>query len=249
MTNEGQRILIVDDDVLLCEMLSEQLLALGGFQSVAVHSGEACLEAARDSHFDLIVLDLDLSGAGGEGLGGLEVCKQLRSQGIVAPVVMLTADLSESATIAGLEAGAVDYVTKPFKLGVLLARIRAHIRQFAHSDDAVLSVGPFAFRPGAKTLTAKDEKGREGKDIIRLTDKEAQILKYLYMQAHDGQRTNGAPGVVSRDELLGEVWGYNASVTTHTLETHVYRLRQKMERDPANAELLITEPGGYRLNA
>lgn len=246
VSNEGQRILIVDDDVLLCEMLSEQLLALGGFQSVVVQSGQACLEAARDSHFDLILLDLDLSGAQGDGLGGLEVCKQLRSQGMMAPIVMLTADESESTMVAGLDAGAVDYVTKPFKLGVLLARIRAHIRQFAHSDDAVLSVGPYAFRPGAKTLTEKDDQGREGQDHIRLTDKEAQILKYLYMQAHDGLNTHVA-GVVGRDELLGEVWGYNASVTTHTLETHVYRLRQKMERDPANAEILLTEPGGYRL--
>ena len=236
--SEGQRILIIDDDELLSQMLCEQLVALGGYQCCAELSGEAGIERARQQRFDLVLLDLELPGIGGHG-----VCRQLRAMGMTAPVVMLTANDSEAATIAGLDAGANDYVTKPFKLGVLLARIRAHIRQFEHSDDAVLSIGPFAFRPGVKTLSAKDEQGNEAGIPIRLTDKEVQILKYLYMRAQDGQSN----GVVGRDELLGEVWGYNANVTTHTLETHVYRLRQKIERDPSNAVLLLTEPGGYRL--
>lgn len=232
--NEGKRILIIDDDELLSQMLCEQLGALGGYQCVPALSGEAGLDAAQDSHFDLVLLDVGMP-----GLGGHEVCKRLRAAGVMSPVVMLTVDDSESATIEGLDAGATDYVTKPFKLGVLLARIRAHIRQFEHSEDAVLSIGPFAFRPGAKTLTDQEEDASP----VRLTDKEAQILKYLYMHAQNGT----ASGVIGRDELLGEVWGYNANVTTHTLETHVYRLRQKMERDPSNAQILLTEPGGYRL--
>lgn len=236
--NEGHRILIIDDDELLCRMLCEQLEALGGYRCTSVLSGEAGIECVRQHHFDLVLLDLELPDLGGHG-----VCRQLREMGMMAPVVMLTADDSEKATITGLDAGASDYVTKPFKVGVLLARIRAHIRQFEHSEDAVLSVGPFAFRPGAKTLTEIDEHGKEAGAPIRLTDKEVQILKYLYMRHHD-QQSNGAVG---RDELLGEVWGYNANVTTHTLETHVYRLRQKIERDPSNAVLLLTEAGGYRL--
>lgn len=231
--NESKRVLIVDDDDLLCAMLAEQLGALGGYQCHAVADGEAALNAAQGGHFDLVLLDVEMPGP-----DGFETCRRLRQAGVAAPIVMLTVNGSDEATIKGLDAGATDYVTKPFKLGVLLARIRAHIRQFEHSDDAVLTIGGFAFRPGSKTLTAKDAQGREGKDPVRLTDKETQILKYLYLNA---------ARVVGRDELLDEVWGYNAAVTTHTLETHVYRLRQKMESDPSNALILITEPGGYRL--
>ncbi|HEY9164452.1 MAG TPA: response regulator transcription factor [Magnetovibrio sp.] len=236
--NEGQRILIIDDDELLSKMLSEQLSALGGYHCTAVYTGEAGLACVQEQHFDLVLLDVGLP-----GIGGHAVCRQLRDMGMMAPVVMLTVDGSEAATIEGLDAGATDYVTKPFKLGVLLARIRAHIRQYEHSQDAVLSIGPFSFRPGAKTLTAINEQGAETGPPIRLTDKEAQILKYLYIHGNDA----ATQGAVGREELLGEVWGYNANVTTHTLETHVYRLRQKMERDPSNAEILLTEPGGYRL--
>ena len=229
--SEGKRILIIDDDETLSEMLCEQLSAMGGYTCVAARSGEEGLDLVAASYFDVIILDVQMP-----GMNGHEVCRELRSRGVMAPVVMLTVDDSDKATISGLDAGATDYVTKPFKLGVLLARIRAHIRQFEHSDDAQLQIGPFAFSPGAKLLTDQDEGAKAAK--VRLTDKEAQILKFLYLH---GDR------VVGRDELLGEVWGYNAAVTTHTLETHVYRLRQKMERDPSQAQLLVTEPGGYRL--
>lgn len=239
---EGKRILIVDDDDLLAEMLTEQLLALGGYQCVAVADGEAGFEEAKSTHFDLILLDINLPGT-----NGIDVCRDLRSAGVRSPIVMLTVDDSEDAVVAGLDAGATDYVTKPFKIGVLLARIRAHIRQFEHSEDAVLAIGPFAFRPGAKTLTRTDGAGHDAARPVRLTDKEAQILKFLYMRAQ--KHSTDHNGVVSRDELLDEVWGYNAAVTTHTLETHVYRLRQKMERDPSHAELLLTAPGGYALKA
>lgn len=231
--SEGKRILIIDDDDILALMLCEQLSGMEGYSCVTAPDGETGLDMVAASYFDVIILDVEMP-----GLNGHEVCRELRARGVMAPIVMLTVDDSDQATISGLDAGATDYVTKPFKLGVLLARIRAHIRQFEHSDDAQLQIGPFAFSPGAKILTGteKDAPGAHAK--IRLTDKEAQILKFLYLH---GDR------VVGRDELLGEVWGYNATVTTHTLETHVYRLRQKMERDPSHAELLITEPGGYRL--
>ena len=242
---EGKRILIIDDDAMLSEMLCEQLADLGGYACTPALDGNAGLEATKAGHFDLVLLDLDMP-----GIGGIEVCRRLRAQSMMAPIVMFTADDSESAMIEGLDAGATDYVTKPFKLGVLLARIRAHIRQFEHSEDAVLAIGPFVFRPGAKTLT-ENETGDAPQNaspiLVRLTDKEAQILKYLYMQIQGEGADRATSGVVSRDELLGEVWGYNANVTTHTLETHVYRLRQKIERDPSNAEILLTEPGGYRL--
>jgi DNA-binding response OmpR family regulator len=156
----------------------------------------------------------------------------LRKNGFKAPIIMLTGHDTDSDTILGLESGANDYVTKPFKLGVLLARIRAQLRQHEQSEDAVFTIGPYTFKPAAKLLV--DANG--GK--VRLTEKETSILKYLYRA---GER------VVTREILLHEVWGYNAGVTTHTLETHIYRLRQKIEKDPSQAEILITETGGYKL--
>jgi DNA-binding response OmpR family regulator len=123
-------------------------------------------------------------------------------------------------------------VTKPFKLAVLLARIRAQLRQHEQSEDAVFTIGRFTFKPASKLLVD------DGGSKTRLTEKETSILKYLY-------RANEK--VVSRETLLHEVWGYNAGVTTHTLETHIYRLRQKIEPDAQSPKLLITETGGYRL--
>jgi DNA-binding response OmpR family regulator len=157
----------------------------------------------------------------------------MRRSGVRAPILMLTAADGEADTILGLDSGANDYITKPFRLNVLLARLRAQLRQHELSEDAVFTIGPYSFRPGAKILL--DEAGRKK---VRLTEKETAILKYLYRAGHR---------IIGRDVLLNEVWGYNSGVTTHTLETHVYRLRQKIERDPAKAEILVTEPGGYRL--
>jgi DNA-binding response OmpR family regulator len=114
----------------------------------------------------------------------------------------------------------------------LLARIRAHLRQSEHSEDAVFKLGPYTFKPSAKLLLGSDSRK------IRLTEKETAIIKFLLRAGEQ---------IVSRDVLLQDVWGYNASVTTHTLETHVYRLRQKIERDPSHAEILVTEGGGYKL--
>jgi DNA-binding response OmpR family regulator len=146
---------------------------------------------------------------------------------------MLTGADSEADTILGLDSGANDYITKPFRLGVLLARIRAQMRQHERSEDAIFTLGPYSFRPSAKMLVEPASNKK-----IRLTEKETAILKYLF---------RAGDKVISRDELLNEVWGYNSGVTTHTLETHVYRLRQKLELDPSNAAILVTEPGGYKL--
>ena len=134
--------------------------------------------------------------------------------------------------VRGLDAGANDYIAKPFRLGELLARVRAQLRIFDNSEDAVFTIGPYMFRPSAKLLL---EPARNRK--IRLTEKECGILKFLYRAAKP----------VPRQVLLNEVWGYNSEVTTHTLETHIYRLRQKIEADPADTRLLVTVPGGYLL--
>ena len=207
--------------------LSEQLTLHEEFDTLLAATASEGLKFARSGHVDLVLLDVGLP-----DLDGREACKLLRRGGFKGPIVMLTAQVSDSDTILGLESGANDYVTKPFKLGVLLARLRAQLRQHEQSEDAVFTIGPYTFKPAAKLLLDS------GGSKIRLTEKETSILKYLYRA---GER------VVTRDVLLHEVWGYNAGVTTHTLETHIYRLRQKIEKDPSQAELLITETGGYKL--
>lgn len=224
---QSKTILIVDDDQDLREALAEQLALGGEFQIVQAGAGAQGVTLAQDNRPDLVLLDVDLP-----DFDGREVCRRLRAAGVAAPIIMLTGQTSDTDTIAGLDAGANDYVSKPFKFAVLMARIRAQLRSHEQSEDAVFKLGPYEFRPAAKVLI--DEKQKK----VRLTEKETSILKYLYRA---GEKA------VPRDELLAEVWGYNAGVTTHTLETHVYRLRQKIEPDPTNAKLLLTEAGGYRL--
>lgn len=223
-----KNILLVDDDSALLEMLTEQMQLHEEFATVGAATGARTVELAKQQYFDVIILDVGLP-----DMDGREVCRLLRRNGVQSPIIMLTGADTDADTILGLEAGANDYVIKPFRLGVLLARIRAHIRQHERSDDALFTIGPYTFQPSAKLLIHDQTKKK-----VRLTDKEAAILKYLYRA---GDR------VVGREVLLDEVWGYNANVTTHTLETHVYRLRQKIEQDPSKASILITEPGGYRL--
>jgi DNA-binding response OmpR family regulator len=227
---KGKKILLVDDDSDLRQLLAEQLQLHEEFATVTAATGAEGLERAKTEHMDLILLDVGLP-----DMDGREVCRLMRRAGVKSPVIMLTAADSEADTILGLDAGANDYVLKPFRLGVLLARLRAHLRQHEQSDDALFAIGPYKFRPSAKLLldSARNKK-------IRLTEKETAILKFLFRA---GQKS------VAREVLLNEVWGYNSGVTTHTLETHVYRLRQKIERNPARAEILVTDAGGYRLNA
>lgn len=222
-----KHLLLVDDDVPLREALAEQLALHPEFATTLAGSGAEGIEKARSGRFDLAILDIGLP-----DLDGREVCRQIRKGGFRGPVIMLTAVDTEADQVLGFEAGANDYVTKPFKFALLLARIRAHLRSHETSEDAIFAIGPYTFRPSAKLLI--DDANRK----VRLTEKETSILKFLY---------RAGDKVVGRDVLLHEVWGYNPSVTTHTLETHIYRLRQKIERDPARASLLVTEPGGYRL--
>ncbi len=224
----SKKILLVDDDEALCKSLSEQLRLHGEFATVEVKTGGQALEVVKTEYFDAILLDVGLP-----DMDGREVCRLMRRNGVKSPILMLTAAQTDADTILGLESGADDYVAKPFRLPVLLARLRAQLRQHEQSEDAVFTIGPYTFKPSAKLLIHGQSKKK-----VRLTGKETSSLKYLYRSG-----TN----VVGRDTLLGEVWGYNANVTTHTLETHVYRLRQKIETDPSNAELLVTEPDGYRL--
>ena len=224
-----KKILMVDDDEDLREALADQLVLTEEFDVFEAEDGAAGLERAKEAVYDLVILDVGLP-----DMDGRELCRLMRKQNVKCPIIMLTGHDSDADTILGLDAGANDYVSKPFKFPVLLARIRSQLRQHEQSEDAVFQLGPYTFKPANKMLLTDDEKK------IRLTEKETNILKFLY---------RATEGVVARDILLHEVWGYNPGVTTHTLETHIYRLRQKIEPDPSNARLLVTESGGYRLVA
>jgi DNA-binding response OmpR family regulator len=223
----SKKILIVDDDATLRETLRDQLSLYEDFSVREAGNGGDGVKALKAEHADLVILDVNMP-----DMDGREVCKLMRKNGYKGPVIMLTAQDSDSDTILGLDAGANDYVSKPFRFAVLLARIRSHLRQHEQSEDAVFKVGMYTFKPAAKMLLKDDGKK------IRLTEKETAIIKFLYRAGEQS---------VGRETLLADVWGYNAGVSTHTLETHIYRLRQKIERDPSHAEILVTEGGGYRL--
>jgi DNA-binding response OmpR family regulator len=222
-----RRILLVDDDNALRESLKEQLNLQNEFVVTDAATGASGLEKAKNETPDLVILDVGLP-----DLDGREVCRLMRKANVRCPIMMLTGHDGEADQILGLDAGANDYLTKPFRFNILLARIRAHMRSHAQSEDAVFKIGPYSFRPSAKLLQGPNNVK------IRLTEKETSILKFLF---------RAGDKVVGRETLLHEVWGYNPAVTTHTLETHIYRLRQKIEADPTHARLLVTESGGYRL--
>jgi len=220
----AKRVLLVDDDEMLRATLAEQFQA-SGYEPVTAADYAEGRARAGEGLYEFMVLDVSLPGGDGRKL-----CAELRGRGVTCPIIMLTAADTDEDEIAGLKAGANDYMAKPFRYAVLMARVEAHLRSHETSEEAMYRIGPYVFRPSAKLLT-------EGAKRVRLTEKETSILKFL-------QR---AGDTVSREVLLHEVWGYNPLVTTHTLETHIYRLRQKIEKDPARAQLLITESGGYRL--
>jgi DNA-binding response OmpR family regulator len=221
-----KRVLLVDDDQMLRASLAEQLAADSSYTVVEAGSVVEGRERGAEGLYEFMILDIGLPDGDGR-----ELCRTLRDDGVSCPIILLTAAESDADTIKGLESGANDYVTKPFRFAVLMARVHAHLRSHGHSEDAQYRIGPYTFRPSAKLLI--DEASKK----IRLTEKETNILKFLHRSGE----------TVPRETLLHEVWGYNPAVTTHTLETHIYRLRQKIEADPGRARLLITESGGYRL--
>jgi DNA-binding response OmpR family regulator len=228
MTN-NRRILIVEDDQVLRETLAEHLVDQAAF--TIVHAGSlAEAETAirlEDGRPDAIILDVGLPDG-----DGCDFCAQLRKSGFNMPIIILTGSSGEADVVRGLSAGASDYIAKPFRAAELTARLHAQLRSFDRSEDAAFTIGPFAFHPSKKLL-----RNPEKKQVIHLTDKEVSVLKFLL-------RSNGP---VDRNVLLAEVWGYNSGVTTHTLETHIYRLRQKLEADPGNPVILTTHEHAYGL--
>ena len=222
-----KKILLIADNEDLCEVLIEQLIMTEHFAVFQSGHGADALEKVKQQVYNLVILDVGLP-----DIDSYKLCRMFRKQGVKCPIFMLTGHGADSDTPLGLDAGANDYITKPFKFTILLARILAQLRQHEQSQDSIFILGPYTFKPAIKMLLA------EGDRKISLTEKETNILKFLY---------HATEGAVPRDTLLHEVWGYNAGVTTHTLETHIHRLRQKIEPDPRNASLLVTESGGYRL--
>jgi DNA-binding response OmpR family regulator len=225
-------ILVVDHDQALRAVLVGQLVLDGRFlASEASTAAEAESRLLSDAErYDALILEVDLPDGDGRDL-----CAKLRRHGVKIPIIMLTESDGEADVVRGLNAGANDYISKPFGFAELLARVRAQLRTFENSEDAVFTIGPYVFRPAAKLLQNPSQNRK-----LRLTGKENALLKLLY-------RADSRP--VARQMLLNEVWGYNAAVTTHTVETHIYRLRQKIESDPTNPTILVTVGSGYRLAA
>jgi DNA-binding response OmpR family regulator len=225
-------ILIIEDDATLRTTLAEQIALEGSFTAVGAESAAEATAKLSESDFryDAILLDVGLSDAHSR-----DFCAKLRRDGNTTPIIILAGAHTEQDVVRCLDAGANDYVAKPFRLPELLARVRAQLRTFDNSEAAVFTIGPYQFRPSTKLLL---DPGKNRK--VRLTDKECRILKYLL-------RANGA--AVDRAMLLTDVLGFNSGVTTHTLVTHIYRLRQKLEADPSRPRLLLTDRGAYRLDA
>ena len=223
-----KKILLVDDDEPLRQTLGQQLRRSGNFTTVEVESGAEALSAVKDRYFDAILLNVGLP-----DMDGRDVCRIMRRSGVKSPIIILSGAESIADTILGLDAGANDYITKPFRLDILLARLRAHLRQHEQSEVAIRTIGPYIFRPSVKLLIHHETKTK-----ISLSKRETSILMCLY---------RGRSNVVSLEALLGEVWGYNAGGTIHGLQTHVYRLRQKIESEPSKPKILMTRQDGYQL--
>lgn len=218
------RILVVDDDTALSEMIGI-VLKSEGFDPDFCATGDGALGAFRESKPDLVLLDLMLPGK-----DGMEVCREIRRESDV-PIIMLTAKSDTVDVVAGLEAGADDYVPKPFKPKELIARVRARLRISEPAAPEHLTVGDVTIDVSGHNVT-------RGGEPISLTPLEFDLLTALARKPWQ---------VFSREQLLEEVWGYQHSADTRLVNVHVQRLRSKIERDPENPEIVVTVRGvGYR---
>ena len=224
--SSSTKILLVNSDKDLSEALIYQLSLNDKYQ--ITESGEDnVFTQINNNSFNIVIINSQPS-----KLNGHNVAKKLRTGGFKNPIIMLITQSNASNVDNKLTIEANEYIIKPFKYPALLKSIELQLRQFGKTEDTQHNIGSYVFKPNSKVLESENKS-------IRLTEKENDILNFLYQNLEI---------IVSREILLHEVWGYNSKVTTHTLETHIYRLRQKIEIDPANACFLITETGGYRLN-
>jgi len=222
------KILIIEDEIDLVEGLKLNLADEGYVLDWAFDGTEGLHKALEESP-DLIILDIMLP-----EMDGLEVCRQLRQKGVGIPIIMLTAKGKEIDRVVGLEIGADDYVTKPFSVRELLARIKAHLRRADRELKDIQKIYSF----GNVEIDFAHFKVRcKGKELD-LTSLEMEILKYLI--AHRGE-------VVSRNDLLDKIWGYESFPTTRTIDNHILKLRKKIEEDPAHPKYIFSVYGtGYR---
>lgn len=218
------KILVVDDDPAIAEMLT-MVLQREGFDTVVVGDGPEAVAAASRENPDLILLDLMLP-----GMGGVDVCRNVREESAV-PIIMLTAKTDTVDVVLGLESGADDYVTKPFKPKELVARVRARLRRRDDEPDELLEVGDLVIDVPGHAVS------RNGSEIA-LTPLEFDLLLALAQRPKQ---------VFSREELLEKVWGYRHSSDTRLVNVHVQRLRSKIEQDPENPRIVLTVRGvGYK---
>jgi len=221
------KVLIIEDEPNMIIGLKDSC-EYEGYQVVVARDGKEGLEKASTEKPDIILLDVMLP-----AMSGLDVCRTLRTRGIETPILMLTARSQEMDKVVGLEVGADDYVTKPFSIKELLARIRAHLRRAAKQVAALES---FSF--GDVELNFKKYAARKGGEALELSAREFEILHYLIQRRGE---------IVTRDQLLDEVWGYDSTPVTRTVDNHIARLRQKIEQDPSTPQHIITVHRlGYR---
>jgi DNA-binding response OmpR family regulator len=226
--NNQIRLFVVDDDDLLRATLKDQLNAEGYSQVTTIAGVTELFQILPECEPDIMLLDVQMPDG-----NGVDVCRNLRRNGFTKPILMLTGKDAEEDIILGLEAGANDYISKPMRMGELLARIKSHLHQHRASDDVRFQLGPLSFIPATKMLQ-HEESGQKQ----LLTEKEAVILKFFI---------RAAPEIVSKDELLKDVWGFRSGVSTHTVETHIYRLRQKIAR-VTSEQIIRTTGKGYCLS-
>ena len=225
--NPSTKILLINNDKDLGEALVFQLTLVEKYQIIETNDETSALVQINDNFCELVIINSQSS-----TLKKCNLTKSLRSAGYNKPIIILINRNNNLDNSDDHNHKADEYIVKPFRYPVLLKSIETQLHKFKKSENTQYSIGNYAFKPNSKILESN-----EGKSI-RLTEKENNILNFLYKNLRN---------TVSRETLLHEVWGYNSKVTTHTLETHIYRLRQKIEDDPSNACFLITEPGGYKL--
>ena len=227
--NPSTKILLINNDKDLGEALAFQLPLGGKYQIIETTEETSALAQINNNFFDLVIINSQ-----SPTLKGYDLTKSLRLTGYKKPIIMLINQNNNLSIPDDQNHKADEYFVKPFRYPVLLKSIETQVHKLKKSENTQYSIGNYTFKPNSKILESNKNRS------IRLTEKENNILKFLYKNLGN---------TVSRETLLHEVWGYNSNVTTHTLETHIYRLRQKIEDNPSNACFLITEPGGYKLSS
>ena len=227
--NPSTKILLINNDKDLGEALVFQLTLVEKYQIIEISYENNALAQINNNFCDLIIINSQSS-----ALKEYNLIKNLRLAGYKKPIIMLINQNSNLDIPDNQNHKAYEYIIKPFRYPEILKSLETHLNRFKKSENTQYSIGNYIFKPNSKILESNKNRS------IRLTEKENNILKFLYKNLGN---------TVSRETLLHEVWGYNSKVTTHTLETHIYRLRQKIEDNPSNACFLITEHGGYKLHS